>query len=65
MRNKTGKKLKNIVSLDTRISLFQTAMNNAGRNFSGKKVDVKKMATYAADFYKLCIKEIEQVGGLA
>ena len=61
---KAGKKLKNLVSLETRISLYQTAMNNAGRNFNGKKADVRKAATWAADFYKLAVKEIENIGEL-
>jgi len=56
------KKIKELITLDTRISLFQTAMNNAGRNFNGKKVPVKKMAEFATDFYKVAIKEIGNIG---
>ena len=64
MKGKTGRKLKNIVSLDTRISLYQTAMNNSGRNFAGKKVSVQKMSAFASAFYKLCVKNIENIGEL-
>jgi hypothetical protein len=55
-------KIKEIISVDTRISLFQTAMNNAGRNFTGKKVKVAAMAKFATEFYKLAINEISEIG---
>ncbi len=58
-------KLKHLLTLDNRISLFQTAMNNSGRNFQGKGVKVKKVADFAAEFYKLAIKEIEKLGQLS
>lgn len=57
-------KVKELIGADTRISLFQTAMNNSGRNFEGKKVTVKKMAEFSAELYKLAIKEIEIIGQL-
>ena len=59
------KKLKNLITLETRISLFQTAMNNSGRNFEGKRVPAKKMANYTTEIYKLAIKEIENIGELS
>jgi hypothetical protein len=62
-------KLKNIrigdwITIETRISLFQTCMNNSGRNFEGKRVKVKRMADFAIELYKLGIKEIENIGEL-
>jgi len=65
MNIKNQKKLKNLVTLETRISLFQTAMNNSGRNFQGKKVTAKKMADFTTDIYKLAVKEIENIGELS
>jgi len=65
MNIKNQKKLKNLVTLETRISLFQTAMNNSGRNFHGKKVTAKKMADFTTDIYKLAVKEIENIGELS
>ncbi len=59
------KKIKEVLGVDQRISLFQTAMNNAGRNFEGKKVNVKVMAKFAEEFYKLAIKEIEEIGKMS
>lgn len=64
MKIKIGKKFKNLIPPETRISLYQTAMNNAGRNFEGKKASVQKMADFASAFYKLAIKEIENIGEL-
>lgn len=55
-------KVKDVIPLETRISLFQTAMNNAGRNFEGKRVPVKRMAAFATDFYQLAITEVGQIG---
>jgi hypothetical protein len=62
---KNQKKLKNLIMPETRISLFQTAMNNSGRNFEGKRVTAKKMADFTTDIYKLAIKEIENIGELS
>jgi len=62
---KNQKKLKNLITPETRISLFQTAMNNSGRNFEGKRVLPKKMAAYTSEIYKLAIKEIENIGELS
>jgi hypothetical protein len=62
---KNQKKLKNLITPETRISLFQTAMNNSGRNFEGKRVTAKKMAEFTTDIYKLAIKEIENIGELS
>ncbi|MCL4399778.1 hypothetical protein M1506_00685 [Patescibacteria group bacterium] len=58
------KKIKEILSVDTRISIFQTAMNNAGRNFEGKDISVEKMAKFAVDFYQIAISEIKKIGEL-
>jgi len=58
------KKLKNLITPEIRISLYQTAMNNSGRNFEGKRVTPKKMAAYTSEIYKLAIKEIENIGEL-
>ena len=62
---KNQKKLKNLITPETRISLFQTAMNNSGRNFEGKRVPAKRMAEYTSEIYKLAIKEIENIGELS
>lgn len=65
--DKKGKrpgKIRNLIAVDTRISLFQTAMNNSGRNFEGKRVTVKKMADFSSELYKFAIKEIETIGQL-
>jgi len=62
---KNQKKLKNLVTPETRISLYQTAMNNSGRNFEGKRVTAKKMADFTTKIYKLAIKEIENIGELS
>jgi len=62
---KNQKKLKNLIMPETRISLYQTAMNNSGRNFEGKRVTAKKMAEFTTDIYKLAIKEIENIGELS
>lgn len=62
---KNQKKLKNLITPETRISLYQTAMNNSGRNFEGKRVTAKKMADFTTDIYKLAIKEIENIGELS
>jgi len=59
-----SKKLKDIITLENRISLFQTAMNNSGRNFEGKQVPVEKMAKFASDYYGLAIKVIGTIGKL-
>jgi hypothetical protein len=56
------RRIKEIITVDSRISMFQTAMNNAGRNFQGKRIPVEKMAKFASDFYKLAIKEISEIG---
>ena len=55
-------RIKEIITVENRISMFQTAMNNAGRNFQGKRISVEKMAKFASDFYKLAIKEISEIG---
>jgi len=60
----TRKKIREIITVDARISLYQTAMNNAARNFTGKKVSVKKMSEFATELYKLSIKEIGKIGEL-
>ena len=62
---KNQKKLKNLVTPELRISLYQTAMNNSGRNFEGKRVTAKKMGDFTTDIYKLAIKEIENIGELS
>lgn len=62
---KNQKKLKNLIMPETRISLYQTAMNNSGRNFEGKRVTAKKMADFTTKIYKLAIKEIENIGELS
>jgi hypothetical protein len=62
---KNQKKLKNLITPETRISLYQTAMNNSGRNFEGKRVTARKMADFTTDIYKLAIKEIENIGELS
>jgi hypothetical protein len=62
---KNQKKLKNLVTPELRISLYQTAMNNSGRNFEGKRVTARKMAGFTTDIYKLAVKEIENIGELS
>jgi len=62
---KNQKKLKNLITPETRISLYQTAMNNSGRNFEGKKVTAKNMAAFTSEIYKTAIKEIENIGELS
>ncbi len=57
-------KIKETIPMETRISLFQTSMNNAGRNFEGKRTKVKTMGEFALNFYKFAIKEIEGIGEL-
>jgi len=64
-KKKAGKKLKDMILIETRISLYQTAMNNAGRNFAGKKASVRKMSAFASAFYKLSVKDIEGIGELS
>jgi hypothetical protein len=56
------KRIKEIITVENRISMFQTAMNNAGRNFEGKRTTVKKMGQFAADLYKFAIGEISEIG---
>jgi hypothetical protein len=58
-------RVKDLIPMETRISLFQTSMNNAGRNYEGKRTTVKKMAEFATEFYRLAIKEIEMIGALS
>ena len=65
MKTKNQKKLKNLIGVETRISLYQTAMNNSGRNFEGKKVTARKMADFTTEIYKLAVKEIENIGELS
>jgi len=62
---KNQKKLKNLITPETRISLYQTAMNNSGRNFEGKRVMARKMADFTSEIYKTAIKEIENIGELS
>ena len=62
---KNQKKLKNLVTPELRISLYQTAMNNSGRNFEGKRVTAKAMATFTSEIYKIAVKEIENIGELS
>ncbi len=62
---KKRSRIRELISIDTRISLFQTSMNCAGRNFLGKRVKVDKMAKFASAFYRLSIKEIEGIGKLS
>ena len=62
---KNQKKLKNLIPPETRISLYQTAMNNSGRNFEGKRVTAPKMANFTSEIYKVAIKEIENIGELS
>lgn len=62
---KNQKKFKNLVTPEIRISLYQTAMNNSGRNFEGKRVSANKMADFTTKIYKLAIKEIENIGELS
>ena len=62
---KVKARVKDLIPMETRISLFQTAMNNAGRNYEGKRVKVKVMSAFAMEFYKLAIKEIEMIGALS
>lgn len=62
---KNQKKLKNLITPEIRISLYQTAMNNSGRNFEGKRTSAKTMANYTSEIYKLAIKEIENIGELS
>lgn len=62
---KNQKKLKNLVTPELRISLYQTAMNNSGRNFEGKRVTAKKMGDFTTEIYKLAVKEIENIGELS
>ena len=65
MITKNQKKLKNLITPETRISLYQTAMNNSGRNFEGKRVMARKMADFTSEIYKTAIKEIENIGELS
>jgi hypothetical protein len=65
MITKNQKKLKNLITPEIRISLYQTAMNNSGRNFEGKRVTSKKMGEFTSDIYKLAVKEIENIGELS
>lgn len=58
-------KLKDIITPETRISLYQTAMNNSGRNFQGKRVTADKMAEFTSNIYKIAVKEIENIGELS
>jgi len=62
---KNQKKLKNLITIETRISLYQTAMNNSGRNFNGKRVPAKKMTDFTSQIYKTAVKEIENIGELS
>jgi hypothetical protein len=62
---KNQKKLKNLITPEIRISLYQTAMNNSGRNFNSKRVPAKKMADFTSQIYRLAIKEIENIGELS
>jgi len=62
---KNQKKLKNLVTPELRISLYQTAMNNSGRNFEGKRVTAKTMGFFTSEIYKLAVKEIENIGELS
>jgi hypothetical protein len=55
-------KIKQVITPENRISMFQTAMNNAGRNFQGKRIPVSKMAEFATQFYKIAIAEISEIG---
>ncbi len=64
-KTKKSYKIKEMIPVETRISLYQTAMNNSGRNFEGKRVKVKKMADFGSALYKLAIKEIEGIGQLS
>lgn len=59
------KKLKNLVTPEMRISLYQTSMNNSGRNFEGKRVVPKKMAEFTSAIYRIAIKEIGNIGELS
>jgi len=59
------KKLKNLVTPEMRISLYQTAMNNSGRNFEGKKTTPKKMVDFTSKIYRVAIREIENIGELS
>ncbi len=65
MFDRNQKKLKNKIMLETRISLYQTAMNNSGRNFEGKKVTAKAMSVFTSEIYKIAVKEIENIGELS
>lgn len=62
---KNQKKLKNLITPEIRISLFQTAMNNSGRNFEGKRVTAKKMTDFTSEIYKVAVREIENIGELS
>lgn len=62
---KKSYKIKELIGAETRISLYQTAMNNSGRNFEGKRVKAKKMAGFTSELYKLSLKEIENIGQLS
>lgn len=57
-------KIKNIITLQDRISLFQTCTNTAGSNFQGQSVKVEDMAKYAKDLYELSIKTIGEIGNV-
>ena len=65
VRINNQKKFKNLVMPETRISLYQTAMNNSGRNFEGKRVTAKMMADFTSEIYKIAVKEIENIGELS
>ena len=58
-------RIKEWITLETRVSLFQTAMNNAGRNFTGKRVPVKRMADFAGKFYELAMKQVDRMGEIS
>lgn len=62
--SKKSRKIRESLLVETRISLYQTAMNNTGRNFQGKKIAAKKMAEFSTELYKLALKDIESIGQL-
>jgi hypothetical protein len=63
-KNNQMKKIKQLLTVDQRVSMFQTAMNNAGRNFEGKKVKSERIAVFAADLYRAALKDIHTVGNV-
>lgn len=52
------KKLRELLTIDHRVSALQTCYNNAGRAFEGKKPEPSELTAYAFILYKAFIGQI-------